>query len=127
MSLKHIIHSEDAPKAIGTYSQAIQVNNLVFLSGQIPLIPETMMLVEGNIEMQIHQVFKNLAAVIKAAGGCFSDVVKLNIYLIDLNDFAILNEIMQEYFGDHRPARATLGVNALPKGSLVEIDGILVL
>ncbi len=122
---KKIIKTTKAPKAIGTYSQAVQKSNIVFLSGQIPLNPETMELVEG-IEQQIHQVFKNLLAVIKASGSSEDDLVKLNIYLIDLSNFALVNEIMSQYFIEPYPARAAIGVASLPKGSQIEADGFLV-
>ncbi|MFQ3368624.1 MAG: reactive intermediate/imine deaminase [Methylophilaceae bacterium] len=120
------INSKNAPEAIGPYSQAIRKGNIVFLSGQIPLDPKTMELVEG-IEAQINQVFENLNQVIKAAGASFDDVAKLNIYLTDLSHFALVNEIMKTYFMEPFPARAAIGVASLPKGSLVEADGFLVL
>ena len=123
---KEIISTENAPKAIGTYSQAIKKNNIVFLSGQIGLDPKTMELVDG-IENQINQVFKNLLSVIEAAGGKKSDIVKLNIYLTDLSHFVMANEIMQQYFDSPYPARAAVGVAQLPKGALIEADGFLVL
>ena len=122
---KKIIQTNNAPKAIGTYSQAVQKNNIVFLSGQIPLNPETMDLVEG-IEEQIHQVFKNMIEVIKAADSSTDDLVKLNIYLTDLSNFGLVNEIMTQYFTEPYPARAAIGVASLPKGSQVEADGFLV-
>lgn len=122
---KKIIQTSSAPKAIGTYSQAVQKNNIVFLSGQIPLNPETMDLVEG-IEEQIHQVFKNMIEVIKAADSSTDDLVKLNIYLTDLSNFGLVNEIMAQYFTEPYPARAAVGVASLPKGSQVEADGFLV-
>ena len=120
------INSKNAPEAIGPYSQAIRKGNIVFLSGQIPLDPKTMELVEG-IEAQINQVFENLNQVIKAAGASFDDVAKLNIYLTDLSHFTLVNEIMKTYFTEPFPARAAIGVASLPKGSLVEADGFLVL
>ena len=120
------INSKNAPEAIGPYSQAIRKGNIVFLSGQIPLDPKTMELVEG-IEAQINQVFENLNQVIKAAGASFDDVAKLNIYLTYLSHFALVNEIMKTYFMEPFPARAAIGVASLPKGSLVEADGFLVL
>ena len=123
---KIAINSKNAPEAIGPYSQAIRKGNIVFLSGQIPLDPKTMELVEG-IEAQINQVFENLNQVIKAAGASFDDVAKLNIYLTDLSHFALVNEIMKTYFMEPFPARAAIGVASLPKGSLVEADGFLVL
>ena len=123
--MKKIIKSDEAPKAIGTYSQAVKKGNIIFLSGQIPLNPESMELVEG-IENQIHQVFKNILAVIKAADASLDDLVKLNIYLTDLSNFALVNSIMEEYFSKPYPARAAIGVASLPKDSLVEADGFLV-
>ena len=123
--MKKIIKSDEAPKAIGTYSQAVKKGNIIFLSGQIPLNPESMELVEG-IENQIHQVFKNILAVIKAADASLDDLVKLNIYLTDLGNFALVNSIMEEYFSKPYPARAAIGVASLPKGALVEADGFLV-
>jgi len=122
---KEIINTDRAPKAIGTYSQAIKKNNIIFLSGQIPLNPDTMELVDG-IEAQIHQVFKNILAVIEAANASIDDLVKLNIYLTDLSHFALVNEIMAEFFSEPYPARAAIGVASLPKGSLIEADGFLV-
>ena len=120
------INSKNAPAAIGPYSQAIRKGNIVFLSGQIPLDPKTMELVDG-IEGQIKQVFENLSQVIKAADASFDDIAKLNIYLTDLSHFVLVNEIMQTYFTEPFPARAAIGVASLPKGSLVEADGFLVL
>lgn len=124
--MKKIIKTENAPAAIGTYSQAVKKGNIVFLSGQIPLDPKSMELVEG-IENQIHQVFKNLLSVIEAAEASVNDLVKLNIYLTDLNNFALVNSIMEEYFSEPFPARAAVGVASLPKGAQVEADGFLVL
>ncbi len=124
--MKNIIKTDNAPAAIGTYSQAVKKGNIVFLSGQIPLDPKSMQLVEG-IEKQIHQVFKNLLAVVEASGGSFNDLVKLNIYLTDLNNFALVNSIMEEYFSRPFPARAAVGVASLPKDAQVEADGFLVL
>jgi reactive intermediate/imine deaminase len=124
--MKNIIKTDNAPAAIGTYSQAVKKGNIVFLSGQIPLDPKSMQLVEG-IEKQIHQVFKNLLAVVEASGGSFNDLVKLNIYLTDLNNFALVNSIMEEYFNKPFPARAAVGVASLPKDAQVEADGFLVL
>ena len=123
---KIAINSKNAPEAIGPYSQAIRTGNIVFLSGQIPLDPNTMRLVEG-IEAQIKQVFENLSQVIKAADASFDYVAKLNIYLTDLSHFALVNEIMKTYFTVPFPARAAIGVASLPKESLVEADGFLVL
>ena len=119
------IATPDAPSALGTYSQAISAGATVYLSGQIPLVPETMELVAGTRE-QIHQVFRNLRAVARAAGGDFGDVVKLNIYLTDLGEFALVNEVMAEYFDEPYPARAAVGVASLPKDARVEIEGVLV-
>jgi reactive intermediate/imine deaminase len=124
---KTIIQTFDAPQAIGTYSQAIKVDRTVYLSGQIPLNPETMILVEGDIAAQITQVFENLKAVALAADGDFSDIVKLNVFLTDLAHFPIVNEIMGQYFNAPYPARAAIGVAALPKGADVEMDAIMVL
>lgn len=120
------INTENAPAAIGTYSQAIKVNNTVYLSGQIPLVPETMVLVDGGIEAQIEQVFKNLTAVCEEAGGSLQNIVKLNIYLTDLENFATVNEVMARHFEQPYPARAAIGISQLPKDSLVEMDGIMV-
>ncbi|MDA0670013.1 MAG: Rid family detoxifying hydrolase [Proteobacteria bacterium] len=122
---KEIISTNQAPEAIGTYSQAVKKGNLVFLSGQIGLDPETMNLVDG-IALQIHQVFKNLLAVIKAANAQKSDIVKLNIYLTDLKHFSLVNQIMEEYFEAPYPARAVIGVAQLPRNALIEADGFLV-
>ena len=124
---KTIIQTDQAPQAIGTYSQAVKVGNTVYLSGQIPLVPETMELVAGDMEAQIRRVFDNLAAVAAAAGGSLADMVKLNIYLTDLGHFPLVNQVMATYFQAPYPARATVGVAALPKGAAVEMDGILVL
>ena len=126
---KNIISTSKAPAAVGTYSQAVTVTGgtSIYLSGQIPLVPETMEVVEGNIEAQIHQVFKNLTAVCQEAGGDLSNIVKLNIFLTDLNNFAVLNEIMSSYFDQPYPARAAIGVNELPKGVGVEMDGVMVI
>lgn len=127
MTNKAIIHTDSAPAAIGTYVQAVKVNNTVYLSGQIPLDPETMTLVEGDIDAQIHQVFKNLNAVCEASGGDLSNIVKLNIFLTDLSHFPMVNEIMGQHFQEPYPARAAIGVAELPKGAQVEMDGILVI
>ena len=126
---KYIISTSKAPAAVGTYSQAVAVTagTTVYLSGQIPLVPETMEVVEGDIEDQIHQVFKNLIAVCQEAGGDLSNIVKLNIFLTDLNNFAVLNEIMSSYFDQPYPARAAIGVNELPKGVSVEMDGVMII
>ena len=125
--MKEIISTDRAPQAIGTYSQAVKVGNTVYLSGQIALIPESMTLREGDISERIHQVFQNLNAVCEAAGGRLQDIVKLNIYLTDLSHFATVNEIMAQYFEQPYPARAAVGVKELPKGTDVEMDGVMVL
>jgi len=124
---KTIIETNNAPQAIGTYSQAVKINDTVYLSGQIPLVPETMEIAEGDISDHIRQVFDNLKAVAEAAGGNFFDIVKLNVFLTDLSDFPIVNEIMSEYFTKPYPARAAVGVSALPKGVAVEMDAIMVI
>lgn len=127
MTNKAVIHTTTAPAAIGTYSQAIKVNGTVYLSGQIPLDPATMALVPGDFAAQAEQVFKNLAAVCAAAGGSLQDIVKLNIYLTDLANFATVNEIMARHFNEPYPARAAIGVSQLPKEALVEMDGVMVI
>ncbi len=119
------IHADNAPAAIGTYSQGIQAGNLVFLSGQIPLVPETMEVVAGDFEARARQVFDNLSAVAEAAGGSLNDVVKLTIFLTDLSNFATVNSVMESYFEQPYPARAAVGVASLPKGVDVEADAIL--
>lgn len=124
---KRIIATAAAPQAIGTYSQAVQVGNTVYLSGQIPLVPETMQLVEGDIAEQVRQVFRNLAAVAAAAGGTLNDCVKVHVFLTDLANFATVNQVMAEFFSEPYPARAAIGVASLPRGAQVEIDCILVL
>ena len=124
---KEIIQTEKAPQAIGTYSQAVKVDHTVYLSGQIPLVPETMTIIEGDIATQITQVFDNLKAVAEAAGGDLSDIVKLNVFLTDLSNFPIVNEIMGRYFQEPYPARAAIGVAALPKNAGVEMDAIMFL
>jgi reactive intermediate/imine deaminase len=121
------VHTDEAPGAIGTYSQAVACGKTVYLSGQIPLDPKSMTLVAGGIEEQIHQMFRNLAAVAKASGGSLAHAVKVTIYMTDLTQFGKVNEIMAQYFNKPYPARATVGVAALPKGSAVEADAILVL
>jgi reactive intermediate/imine deaminase len=123
---RRIISTPHAPSAIGTYSQAVEVNGTVYLSGQIALDPETMELVDGTRE-QIDRVFQNLRAVAQAAGGDLSQIVKLNVYLTNLAEFPLVNEVMGEYFSEPYPARAAVGISALPKGSQVEIEGIMVL
>ncbi len=122
---KTAIHSDDAPAAIGTYSQAIQTGNLVFLSGQIPLVPATMEVVEGDFEARARQVFSNLAAVAEAAGGNLNNAVKITVFLTDLNNFATVNTVMEDYFEPPFPARAAVGVASLPKGVDVEADAVL--
>jgi reactive intermediate/imine deaminase len=124
---KTIINTADAPQAIGTYSQAVKVDNTVYISGQIPLDPASMEVVEGGIEAEITRVFDNLKAVASASGGSLADVVKLNIFLVDLGNFAIVNEIMSRYFEEPYPARAAIGVAALPKAVGVEMDAVLVI
>ncbi len=122
-----IIQTDRAPQAIGTYSQAVKIDNTVYLSGQIPLDPESMEIVAGGIEAEITRVFDNLQAVAEAAGGSLADIVKLNIFLTDLGNFPTVNEIMAKYFSEPFPARAAIGVAALPKGVGVEMDAVLVL
>ena len=124
---REIIKTDQAPQAIGTYSQAVKVDNTVYLSGQIPLVPSSMELVDGDIKIQIEQVFNNIAAVAKAAGGNLKDVVKLNVFLTDLANFPIVNETMAQFFDEPYPARAAIGVSALPKGAEVEMDAIMIL
>jgi len=132
---REIIHTNDAPKAIGTYSQAVKVDSVVgstvtstvYLSGQIPLDPATMEIVDSDISMQVTRVFDNLQAVVGAAGGTLADIVKLNIFLTDMNDFPVINEIMAKYFQQPYPARAAIGVASLPKNVDVEMDAIMVL
>jgi reactive intermediate/imine deaminase len=124
---KEIIATTKAPQAIGSYSQAVKCGNTVYLSGQIPLVPETMELVTGDIATQIRRVFDNLQAVAEAAGGSLQDIAKLNVFLVDLVHFPVVNEVMAEYFTQPYPARAAVGVAALPKGAQVEMDAILVL
>jgi reactive intermediate/imine deaminase len=121
------VHTDHAPSAIGTYSQAIKAGNTVYLSGQIPLDPATGELVKGDMEAQVRRVFENLGAVLKASGGGFPDVVKVNVYLTDLGHFALVNKVMAEYFAQPYPARAAVGVASLPKGAAVEIDCVMVL
>ena len=124
---QEIIFTEDAPRAIGTYSQAVKVGNIIYLSGQIPLVPKTMELIEGDKKNQIKRVFMNLAAVAKASGGSLSNITKLNIYLTDLSDFPLINEIMPEYFSEPYPARAVVGVANLPKGATIEMDAVMMI
>ena len=122
---REIIKTDKAPQAIGTYSQAVKSGSTVYLSGQIPLHPESMELVDGNMRDQIQRVFENLRAVAVAAGGSLQDVVKLNVFLTDLSHFPLVNEVMAEYFSEPYPARAAIGVAALPKGAAVEMDAIV--
>jgi len=123
--MKTIIATDKAPSAIGTYSQAVKVKNTVYLSGQIPLIAETMKVVEGGFEVQAEQVFKNLVSVCEAAGGSINDMVKVNIFMTDLSNFAAVNETMSRYFKEPYPARAAVQVSRLPKDVEIEIDGIM--
>ncbi len=122
---KQIISTQQAPAAIGTYSQATRHGDVVYLSGQIPLDPGSMEIVEGDVEAQIHRVFMNLQAVCEAAGGSLNDILKLNVFLADMTDFPAVNTIMAEYFTEPYPARAAVGVAALPRGAQVEMDAIL--
>jgi reactive intermediate/imine deaminase len=127
MMKKEIIQTNDAPQAIGTYSQAVRVDNTVYLSGQIPLDAETMTLIDGDIAEQTRKVFQNLNAVCVAAGGDLSHIVKLNVYLKDFNNFAVINKVMAEFIEEPYPARAAIGVAELPKGAEIEIEGVMVL
>jgi reactive intermediate/imine deaminase len=122
---REIIKTDKAPQAIGTYSQAVKTGTTVYLSGQIPLVPETMEMVEGDMEAQIRRVFDNLKAVAQAAGGSLDDLAKLNIFLTDLGHFALVNTIMAEYFNEPYPARAAIGVASLPRGAGVEMDAVM--
>lgn len=122
-----IISTTDAPQSIGTYSQAVRAGDTVYLSGQIPLVPATMQMVEGDIAAQVRQVFSNLAAVAAAAGGSLNDCVKVHVFLTDLVNFPVVNEVMAEFFTEPYPARAAIGVAALPRGAQVEVDAIMVL
>jgi reactive intermediate/imine deaminase len=124
-NMKEIINTDKAPQAIGTYSQAVKVGKTVYLSGQIPLVPETMEMIEGTFEDNVRRVFDNLTAVCEAAGGTLQDIVKLNIFLTDLGNFAKVNAIMAEYFEQPYPARAAVQISALPKDAEVEMDGVL--
>ena len=123
---KSFIATANAPAAIGTYSQAVKVGQTTYLSGQIPLIPESMALVEGNIEAEVRQAFTNLKAVCEAAGGSLNHLVKVNVFLTDLTHFPVVNQVMEEFFEAPFPARAAIGVAELPKGARVEVDGIMV-
>ncbi|HFE49073.1 MAG TPA: RidA family protein [Chromatiaceae bacterium] len=122
---REVIKTDQAPQAIGTYSQAVRCGATVYLSGQIPLVPETMEMVDGDIESRIRRVFDNLRAVARAAGGDLSDIVKLNVFLTDLGDFPVVNSVMAEYFDEPYPARAAIGVAALPKDAGVEMDAVM--
>ena len=122
---REIIRTDQAPQAIGTYSQAVKVGTTVYLSGQIPLEPQSMTMVEGGVEAEIRRVFDNLQAVARAAGGSLDDTVKLNVFLVDLGNFAMVNQVMAEYFNEPYPARAAIGVAALPRGAQVEMDAVL--
>lgn len=122
---KVIVRTNDAPAAIGTYSQAVKIGHTVYLSGQIPLVPSSMQMVSEDFAEQTHQVFKNLAAVCDAAGGTLNDMVKVNIFLTDLSQFATVNEIMSQYYAAPYPARAAVQVSALPRGAQIEIDGVM--
>lgn len=124
---KSIIHTDQAPAAIGPYSQAVRIGDTVYLSGQIPLVPATGALLEGDIAAQSRQVFDNMQAVCAAAGGSLADIARLGIYLTDLADFAVVNAVMAEYFNAPYPARSTVQVSALPRGAQVEVDAVLVL
>ena len=126
MPNKAVIQSDEAPAAIGTYSQAVKVSDTVYLSGQIPLIPESMELISDDFSEQTEQVFRNLHSVCKAANGSLANIVKLNIYLTDLSHFPTVNTIMSQYFEEPYPARAAIGISELPKGALIEADGIMV-
>lgn len=127
MSNKEIINTDNAPSAIGTYSQAVKAGNTLYVSGQIPLHPDTMEVVDESFEAAAHQVFKNLQAIAEAAGGTLENAVKLNISMTDLSNFATVNEVMAQYFDEPYPARAAVGVASLPKGVPVEVEAILVL
>lgn len=127
MADKLIIATDKAPQAIGTYSQAVKVDNTVYLSGQIPLVAATMELVAHDFTLQVEQVFNNLMSVCEAAGGSLNDIVKLNIYITDLANFVNVNQVMEGYFSQPFPARVAIGVNELPKGALVAMDGVMVL
>ncbi|WP_456414162.1 RidA family protein [Thiolapillus sp.] len=122
---REIISTDKAPQAIGTYSQAVKIGTTVYLSGQIPLVPESMEMVEGDMEQQIRRVFDNLQAVAQAAGGSLADMAKLNVFLTDLSHFPLVNQVMADYFRQPYPARAAIGVAALPRNAGVEMDGVL--
>jgi reactive intermediate/imine deaminase len=125
--MKQIISTDQAPQAIGTYSQAVKAGSTVYLSGQIPLVPETMAMVEGDMEAQIRRVLDNLQAVAHAAGGGLDDLVKLNVFLTDLAHFPLVSQVMAEYFSAPYPARAAIGVDSLPRGAGVEMDAVMVI
>ena len=127
MTTKTIISTPNAPQAIGTYSQAVRAGNTVYLSGQIPLVPETMQMVEGDITVQVRQCFQNLAAIAEAAGGSLNDCVKVHVFLTDLANFPIVNQVMAEFFSEPYPARAAIGVASLPRAAQVEVDAIMML
>ena len=124
---REVISTDKAPQAIGTYSQAVKIDNTVYISGQIPLVPETMVMVDGNFAEHARQVFKNLAAITEAAGGNINDCAKVNVFLTDLNNFVTVNEVMAEFFTQPYPARAAIEVSALPKGARVEADAVMAL
>jgi reactive intermediate/imine deaminase len=124
---KQIISTQDAPAAIGVYSQAVRVGNTIWVSGQIPLDPKTKELVQGDVEAQVRQVFENLKAIVAAAGASFDDVVKATVFLIDLSHFGLVNKVMAEYFREPYPARAAVGVAALPRGAQIEVECIVAL
>ena len=125
--MREVIATDRGPKAIGPYSQAVKANGFIFISGQIPLDPRTKELVQGDVEAQTRQVFDNLKAIVIAAGATFDDVVKANVYLTDLSHFALVNKVMSEYFREPYPARAAVGVAALPRGAQVEVECIVAL
>ena len=127
MTIKTIISTPNAPQAIGTYSQAVRTGNTVYLSGQIPLVPDTMQMVDGDITAQVRQCFQNLAAIAQAAGGSLQDCVKIHVFLTDLANFPIVNQVMAEFFTEPYPARAAIGVAALPRAAQVEVDAIMVI
>lgn len=122
-----VIETDQAPSAIGTYSQAIKAGNTVYISGQIPLDPKTQAMVQGDFAAHVHQAFANLQAIVKASGGDLKNIVKLNIYLLDLQNFATVNSVMAEFFDEPYPARAVLGVQQLPKNAVIEMDAVVVL
>ncbi|OOZ39557.1 RidA family protein [Solemya elarraichensis gill symbiont] len=122
---REIIHTDKAPQAIGTYSQAVKTGTTVYMSGQIPMVPETMEMVDGDMEAQIRRVFDNLQAVAQAAGGSLADIAKLNIFLTDLSHFPLVNQVMADYFSEPYPARAAIGVASLPKDAGVEMDAVM--